>query len=350
MGLKTFHNIVLNDHYVFENYILGPSNQLAHAASMAICDSPGNIYNPFFIHSAVGMGKTHLLQAVCCRLIEKNPDINICFISCDEFSKRYLSAVQNASLDEFYSYFDNVDVFVVDDVHFLSNRETSQEQFFHIFNTLYNGKKQIIMSSDSSPDDIPELEERVISRFKWGLVVQIEVPTFETRLEIINRKVDSQNILVPSEIRELLAQKISTNIRELEGALMTIIGRSALLNIEIDEALVKDAIPDLFKDAPLVRITMDHIMRIVSKDYNVSISDLQSKERTKNVSFPRQIIMYLARILTNYSLEEIGGYLGGRDHTTVLHAFNKIQKMVDTKEDVKNTIDILTSTIKENTV
>lgn len=325
----------LNSHYIFDNFIIGPSNRLAHAAAMAVAEKPAEAYNPFFIHSEVGLGKTHLIQAVCYQLLKNNPDFKITYISCEDFMNEYMTAVQSHKLDQFRAFYRSADTLVVDDIHFLSNREQSQEEFFHTFNYLYNMGKQIILSSDSHPREIKNLEERLASRFKWGLVAQLDRPTFETRIKIIEVKAALRNAHFSDEVVAYIAEKIDTNIRELEGSIIKLLSYNTLLNREITLDLAKEI---LGEELVSQHVSIDDILKVISNEFRVSLADLQSKKRLKSLVFPRQIAMYLCRDLTNHSLQEIGGYFGGRDHTTVLHAEEKIKKLY--KEDDKTKLKI----------
>ncbi|CAN5427136.1 chromosomal replication initiator protein DnaA [soil metagenome] len=321
----------LNPDYVFENFVTGPCNQLSHAAAMNVSETPGKSYNPLFIHGGVGLGKTHLLQAVCQTVLERNGDARILYLSCDSFINQFVNAIQNNDMNTFRHRFRNVDMLVIDDIHFLGgDRERSQEEFFHTFNTLYQNHKQIILSADCPPSEIPELEERLVSRFNWGLVARIEKPCYETRIAILQKKANLRGLQLPDDVVDYIARKVENNTRELEGAITTLQGMGMLQHDVIDLALAKRALGDSgFSEQK--RITIEHIISGVTKYYNVRVSDLQSKKRHKSIAFPRQVCMFLARRHTRFSLEEIGGYFGGRDHTTVLHAVRTVDR--DCKDD-----------------
>src|SRR5688572_9828178 len=322
----------LNPDYVFENFVTGPCNRLSHAAALNVSDTPGKSYNPLFIHGGVGLGKTHLLQAVCQTVLERNGDARILYLSCDSFINQFVNAIQNNDMNSFRHRFRNVDVLVIDDIHFLGgDRERSQEEFFHTFNTLYQNHKQIILSADCPPSEIPELEERLVSRFNWGLVARIEKPCFETRIAILQKKAALRGMTMPDGVVDYIAQKVENNTRELEGAITKLQGMSALQNgIPITLEMAKEALGDSGYSEQK-RITIEQIINNVTRYYNVRVSDLQSKKRHKSIAFPRQVCMYLARRHTRFSLEEIGGYFGGRDHTTVLHAVRTVDR--DCKDD-----------------
>jgi len=311
---------------VFETFVVGPANRLCHAAAMAVVDAPGKAYNPLFIHGGVGLGKTHLLQAACRAYLAKNPRARLVYTSCEEFVNDFVSALQRGDVAAFRQRLRDVDFMVIDDIHFLARAERTQEEFFHTFNSLYNAHKQITLSSDSAPAEIPSLEERLVSRFKWGLVARLDPPAYETRLAIVNMKSDLRGVGMPKDVSEYIARSIDTNIRELEGALTRVIGYAALTNRPIGLPLAQEALRDLMVARPSVSI--EDIAKVVSARYNVKLSDLQGKRRLKSVALPRQICMHIARRMTEYSLEEIGGFFGGRDHTTVLYADDKVAQLV----------------------
>jgi len=309
--------LTLNGDYVFDNFVTGPCNRMAHAAAVAVSEAPGRAYNPFFIHGAVGLGKTHLLQAVCHQILEIAPASRIKYISCETFTNHFLEAVEKGAMNQFRYRYRNADVLVIDDIQFLAERERSQEEFFHTFNTLHQSSRQIILSADCPPPEIPSLEERLVSRFNSGLVTLLERPCLETRMAIVRKKANLRCLDVPEEVVRLIAGSIDSNIRELEGALakMELLGatREGCISVEAAREV-------LGVDTAQRRVTIPEILELVGQRYNLRQADLQGKRRTKSVTRPRQICMYLARQLTDLSLGEIGGYLGGRDHTTVLHA------------------------------
>ena len=322
--------VPLNPDYVFENFVTGPCNRLGHAASVAVSEQPGKAYNPLFIHGGVGLGKTHLLQAICQQVLERSSDKRILYLSCDSFINQFITAIETGDMNTFRYRYRHVDLLVIDDIHFLAGRDRTQEEFFHTFNTLYQGHKQIILSADCPPSEIPELEERLVSRFNWGLVARIEKPCYETRLAILQKKARLRGLSLPDDVVCYIAGKVENNTRELEGAISKIQGMSMLQEGRIDIELAKAALGE--SGSPdKKRITIQNILDAVTKYYNVKLSDLQSKKRHKSIAFPRQVCMYLARKNTRYSLEEIGGYFGGRDHTTVLHAVRTVEG--DAKDD-----------------
>lgn len=330
----------LSPDYVFDNFITGPCNQLAHAASLAVADQPGKAYSPLFIHGGVGLGKTHLLQAICQRVLAAQPGLRIVYLSCDTFVSQFIGAVGTGEMNQFRHRYRHADMLVIDDIHFLARHERTQEEFFHTFNTLYQQQRQIILSADCSPSEIPKLEERLVSRFKWGLVTRIEKPDYETRIAILQKKALIRGLNIPGDAICHIAARIETNTRELEGAIIKLQGMSMLTGGVIDLELAKRALGDTII-AEKQQITIQMILDAVTKYYNVRLSDLQSKKRHKSIAFPRQVCMYLARQHTHYSLEEIGGYFGGRDHTTALHAVRKLDDCIKSDRDIANQITIL---------
>jgi chromosomal replication initiator protein len=318
----------LNPQYTFENFVTGPCNRMAHAAALAVGDLPGRAYNPLFLHASVGLGKSHLIQAICHKIIAARPDVAMMYVSCEDFVNQFIAAIESGQLEEFRYRFRYLDVLVIDDIHFLADKDRTQEEFFHTFNTLYQAQKQVVLSSDSPPHEIPRLEERLVSRFKQGLVVRIDRPSFETRVAIVQKKSRLRGLELPEDVIQYIATVVDTNNRELEGAVVRVLGYASLCNRLVDMDLAKEALRDLVA-GPARTISIQDIADAVLKRYNARLSDLQSKRRSQSVALPRQVCMYLARRLTNRSLEEIGAFFGGRDHTTVLHAERKIHQMVD---------------------
>ena len=330
-GLLSASDVGLNPGYRFDTFVVGPCNRFAHAAAVGVSESPGKTYNPFFIHGNVGLGKTHLMQSLCHALLERDPSVRILYLSCETFVNHFISALENGDLHEFRNKYRNVDVLVVDDIHLLANKERTQEEFFHTFNTLYNAGKQIVLSSDSPPKDIPTLQGRLVSRFKWGLVTEMEPPCYETRMAILKRKSRERGRELPDDVARLLAERIDTNIRELEGAVTKVIGYAALAGQQVTEELARECLGEFFAKR-LGTPSMDDVLNVVTQHFNIRLSDIQSRKRTAAIAYARQVGMYLARRLTRLSLEEIGGYFGGRDHSTVLYAIQKITRMI--KSDV----------------
>jgi chromosomal replication initiator protein len=318
-------DMLLSPDYCFENFIVGPDNRLAHAAAVAVARKPGRAYNPFFIHAGVGLGKTHLLQAICQTAMRDVPHMRIYYTSCNGFMTQFLEAVQEGQMSNFRHRFRNVDMLVIDDIHDLSKRDRTQEEFFHTFNCLYQAGRQIVLSSDAAPNEIPDLEERLTSRFNCGLVARIDRPCYETRVEIIKSKAQLRGIGLPEDVASYIAAKIDSNIRELEGAITKVQSLAALHGATIDMDLAKQAIGDHITPGTSQHPTIQQIIDTVTRFYDVKLTDLLSKRRHKSIALPRQVGMWLARQHTRYSLEEIGGYFGGRDHTTVMHAIKAIR-------------------------
>jgi chromosomal replication initiator protein len=316
--------VLLSPDYAFEHFVVGPENRLAHAAAMAVAEKPGRAYNPFFIHGGVGLGKTHLLQAICQAMLRRAPRTRIVYISCNTFMDLFHDAVRAGRMSDFRSRFRTADVLVIDDIHFLSKHEQTQEEFFHTFNALYQAGKQLVLSSDAAPHEIPALEERLTSRFSCGLVARIDRPSYETRVAILKAKAALHDLQIPDEVPAYIAARIDSNIRELEGALTKVRGMAMAHHVEVSLDLAKSALNESQPMTGAGQPTIQSIIETVSRFYDVKLTDLLSKRRHKSVALPRQVCMWLARRHTRYSLEEIGGYFGGRDHTTVMHAIKTI--------------------------
>ena len=327
-------SLPINPEFGFDQFVVGPNNQMAHAAAVAVAETPGHAYNPLFIHGGVGLGKTHLLQAICLKIKQHQPDITMHYVSCDGFMTQFMNAVQSGRMAEFRHTFRDIDLLVIDDIHFLAKRDRTQEEFFHTFNALYQGNKQIVLSSDAPPEEIPDLEERLISRFLWGLVVKVEKPGFESRVEILKRKADERGLELPDSVATEIAHHIDSNIRELEGAITKLQIFSNIKKCDIDLNLTRDALGEEFASSVAsagVGISIDQIISEVSGFYHIKRTDLLGKRRHKSIAHPRQIGMYLSRQQTKHSLEEVGAHFGGRDHTTVMHAVRTISRKC--KED-----------------
>lgn len=337
----------LNPRYNFENFIIGSSNRHAHAYSLAVAESPAKTYNPLFIYGGVGLGKTHLMQATCHHIKNKSAGkAKICYITSEKFTNELIDAIQHHSTAAFRQRYRNVDVLVIDDVQFIAGKESTQEEFFHTFNALYDAHKQIILSSDRPPKEISNLQDRLVSRFNWGLTTDIQPPDLETRIAILKKKIEREPVPVPDEVIYFIAQLIKTNIRELEGALIRTIAYSLLEEEPITLDLAKDVLKDLLKE-PKKLITVDFIQRCVVEEFGLTLQDLKTKKRNKNIVLPRQIAMYLSRELTELSLPEIGAYFGGKDHTTVLHSFNKIKNEILSNEILKEKINKVIKIIEQ---
>jgi chromosomal replication initiator protein len=339
-------NTQLNAKFTFENFVIGPSNRFACAASLAVSESPAKAYNPLFIYSPVGLGKTHLLQAITHNIKKNFPDLKHCYLSSEKFTNELIEAIRHKSTNQFRKKYRNIDVLLIDDIQFIAGKESTQEEFFHTFNNLHNKRKQIIITSDRPPKDIAKLEERLISRFAWGLIADIQPPDFETRVAILRKKTENAHVSVPDDVIYFIAEQIKTNIRELEGALIRVSAYAAIeerpINLEMTKFVLKDMVKETVKN-----ITIDMIQKTVVKFYGMSLSDLRAKKRNRNVVLPRQIAIYLSRELTNLSLPEIGNSFGGRDHTTVLHSCKKIQKQLKEDQSIYDAVEKLTTTLKQ---
>ncbi|MCY2932474.1 MAG: chromosomal replication initiator protein DnaA [Planctomycetota bacterium] len=329
--------------YHFDSFVQGPCNRLAFAASVAIADAPGKAYNPLFLHGSVGLGKTHLLHAICRKIKADNPAAKICVLSCETFVNHFISAVERGQLHEFRYRYRHVDLLAIDDIQFL--REQTQEEFFHTFNTLYQAQKQIVLTSDREPKEIHHLEERLISRLNWGLVARIDKPCYETRVAIVHKKARMRNIALPEDVVCFIAGAIESNSRELEGAISRVAMLAAVLDRPIDLNLAEQALGAKGADRAERQITIEDILKAVTGRFRVRLSDLQSRKRSRSIALPRQICMFLARSLTRHSLEEIGGYFGGRDHTTVLHANKTVDTLCKKNPEFQATLESLTQEI-----
>jgi chromosomal replication initiator protein len=329
---EAHNNIGLNPAYTFDDFVIGSSNKMAHAAAMAVAESPAKAYNPLFIYGKAGMGKTHLMNAIGHCVAAKNPGMKVVYITSEQFTNQLIQSIQSRSTDRFRARYRTVDVLLIDDVHFIAGKESTQEEFFHTFNTLHDAHKQIVLSSDKPPKEIDRLEERLVSRFEWGLIVSISQPDFETRVAILRQKLKRENIAVPDDVIFYIGEKIKSNIRELEGALKRVVANAVLLKQSVTPELARSVLKDMVKEKES-RILAESIFEEVASYFNVRVSDIKGRRRTKQMVVPRQISMYLIRKLTDHSLPEIGELCGGRDHTTILHACESIES--DMKKDAK---------------
>ncbi len=336
----------LNPRYTFENFVVGPSNRHAHAYSLAVAESPAKTYNPLFIYGGVGLGKTHLMQAICHQIKKQAGSAKICYITSERFTNELIDAIQHRSTNNFRQKYRTIDVLVIDDIQFIAGKESTQEEFFHTFNALHDAHKQIIMSSDRPPKEISNLQDRLVSRFSWGLTTDIQPPDLETRVAILKKKIEREPVAVPDDVIFFIAQLIKTNIRELEGALIRTIAYSLLEEEPITLALAKEVLKDLLKE-PKKLITVDFIQRCIAEEFGVSLHDLKTKRRNKNIVLPRQIAMYISRELTDFSLPEIGDFFGGKDHTTVLHSYNKIKEGLNKNGELKNKVERIIQVIQQ---
>jgi chromosomal replication initiator protein len=334
-----------NQKYTFDDFVIGPGNRFAHAASVAVSESPAKQYNPLFIYGPTGLGKTHLLQAIAHEMKRRHPEFKILYISSEKFTNQLITAIQTKSTPQFRAKYRTLDLLLIDDVHFIAEKDSTQEEFFNTFNALYEAHKQIVVTSDRPPKDIPGLEERLVSRFGWGLVTDIQPPDFETRVAILKKKMERETVVVPDDVAYFIADKIKSNIRELEGALIRVVAYCTLTNSKIDIRLAQEILKDSFKEEAQ-KFTIEGIQKVVADYFSVKVSDLRSKRRTVSIVRPRQIAMYLVRELTQHSLPEIGEYFGGKDHTTVLHSCNKIASERDKDVAVRVLLDKLLGLLK----
>ena len=332
-------SIRLNPRFSFESFVVGPCNHLAFAASQAISGAPGKIYNPFFIYGKVGLGKTHLMQAIAQAVLKKN-NARVKYVSSERFTNELIGAIQNRTTEKFRQKYRNIDVLLIDDVHFIAGKESTQEEFFHTFNVLYDNHKQIIMSSDRSPKEITNLEERLISRFCWGLIVDVQPPDLETRIAILKKKIEKEPIKIEDGVLQYIAEAITDNTRELEGALVRIMAYSLIENKPITLEIAKNVLRDVITQKPR-KLDVELVLEKTAEYFKISKSELKSKRRTKNVVLPKQITMYLLRELTDYSLPEIGSLLGAKHHTTILYAHKRIKEKLEKDTLLKNTIDTI---------
>jgi chromosomal replication initiator protein len=328
----------LNPRYTFDTFVVGSSNQFAQAACQAVAELPSKAYNPLFIYGGVGLGKTHLLHAVGHETVRLFQGMTVVYLSSERFTNELINAIRYDRTAEFRARYRTIDLLLIDDIQFISGKERTQEEFFHTFNDLYESRKQIIVSSDCSPKDIPEIEERLRSRFEWGLIADIQPPDFETRVAILKKKAALERVRLADDVAYLIASRVKSNIRELEGSLTRMIAFCALTGREMSVDLAQEVLSDLWGDEEKV-ITIEQIQRKVSDFFGVKLGDLKAKNRTKAVAFPRQIAMYLARQLTHASLSEVGRAFGGKDHTTVLHAVDKIQTLLQDDPKLRKTVD-----------
>lgn len=335
----------LNPRYTFDSFVVGPSNRFVHAASLAICDSPAKAYNPLFIYGGVGLGKTHLMHAIGQKVLQKYPKSKVLYISSEEFTNHLINAIQTRNTLKFREKYRHVDVLLIDDIQFIAGKESTQEEFFHTFNALHDAHKQIVVSSDRPPKEIQSLEERLVSRFEWGLVTDIQPPDFETRIAILKKKSERETIALPDDLFFFLAEKVRSNIRELEGALIRVVAYAKLIGKDVSVELAKEVLKDMILEGEK-KVTIESIQKKVCDYFDIRLSDMKIKKRSRAIAYPRQIAMYLARQLTDYSLPEIGEYFGGRDHTTVLHAHEKIEGDLKVKKGLNDLVDKLIESIK----
>lgn len=329
----------LNSKYTFDTFVIGKGNQMAHAAALVVSEEPGTIYNPLFFYGGVGLGKTHLMHAIGHQYLQINPNANIKYVTSENFANDFINSIQNRTQEKFRQKYRNVDLLLVDDIQFFADKEGTQEEFFHTFNALYDQRKQIVLTSDRLPNEIPKLQERLVSRFAWGLSVDITPPDLETRIAILRKKANAEGLEIPNDALSYIAGQIDSNIRELEGALVRVQAYSAIQRSDITTSLAADALKSMVKNDSKQNVSIASIQQKVSKYYDITLADLKGKKRVRQIVLPRQIAMYLSRELTSTSLPKIGKEFGGKDHTTVIHAHEKIKKLVDSNEELKAQVE-----------
>ncbi len=336
----------MNPKYTFETFVVGNSNRFAHAASLAVAETPARAYNPLFIYGGVGLGKTHLMHAIGHFVIAQNPVTRVAYVSTETFTNEFINALRDNSTLDFQNRYRHVDVLLIDDIQFLAGKERTQEEFYHTVNAIYEANKQIVISSDRPPKEIPTLEDRLRSRFEWGLICDIQAPDLETRIAILRKRAQMESLNVPDEVIGYIAANIETNIRELEGALTRVVAYSGMMRSPVTYDLAMFALKDILPPSRPKQITIDSIKEVVAKHYNLKLQDFEVRKRTRNVAFPRQIAMYLSRELTDCSLPKIGEEFGGRDHTTVIHAYDKISDDIKQDPSFAAIVDLLVNRIR----
>ena len=334
-------NSILNPKYTFDTFVIGNGNRLAHAASVAVSEAPAQAYNPLFLYGGVGLGKTHLMHAIGHYILSQNPSSKVLYVSSEKFTNELINAIKDDRNEEFRSKYRNIDVLLIDDIQFIGGKERTQEEFFHTFNALYEANKQIIISSDRPPKEITTLEDRLRSRFEWGLTADIQSPDLETRIAILQKKAQLENLFIPNDVLVFIADKVISNIRELEGALNRVIAYSSLTETDISVDLCAEALKELLSAANTKVINTTHIIETVSRYFDLRPEEFKSQKRNRSISFPRQIAMYLCRDIIGLSLPKIGDEFGGRDHTTVIHAVQKIEEETHSNLETKRTVEEL---------
>ena len=338
-------HVLLNDRFTFDNFVVGKSNQFSHAASLSVAQSPAKHYNPLFIYGGTGLGKTHLMQAIGNYVLTRGIVQNIHYGSAECFMNEMIQAIQTGAMPDFRNKYRRVELLLIDDIQFLANKESTQEEFFHTFNTLYDSGKQIVLTSDRPPREIPNIEERLISRFQWGLVTDIQPPDLETRLAILKNKAASEALILPEEVLMFIARHIKSNVRELEGSLIRLLAYSSITSSDITVEFAEEVLKHILKHEEK-RITVELVQKHVAEHFEIPLSDLKAKKRTKKIAFSRQVAMYLCRKLTDLSLIEVGAHFGGRDHTTVMYACDKVEEWIQSNSQGRREISVLAEKIK----
>ncbi|MBV9674374.1 MAG: chromosomal replication initiator protein DnaA [Verrucomicrobia bacterium] len=344
--LESANNLGMNPRNTFETFVVGSNNQFAHAAALAVAQSPAKTYNPLFIYGGVGLGKTHLMQAIGQQVVERKKSFKVMYLSSERFTNEFIDAIQHNTLVKFRKRYRQADVLLIDDIHFLSGKERSQEEFFHTFNTLFDGRKQIVLSSDRPASEIANLEHRLVSRFEWGLTAELQPPDIETRMAILRKKAQALHVQLAPEVLEFLAQRVRSNVRRLEGALMRVASFASLSGREVSRETVEQLLRDILQEEARKIVTIDQIQRKVAEHFDVRLADMTSKRRPANIAFPRQVAMYLARRHTKASLNEIGDAFGGRDHGTVLHACKAVSQRMGKEDQLRQLISLLNTQLE----
>lgn len=340
---------MLNPKYTFDTFVIGNGNRFAHAASLAVAEAPAKAYNPLFLYGGVGLGKTHLMHAIGHYILEHNPNTRVLYISSEKFTNEFINAIRDNRGESFRNKYRNIDILLIDDIQFIAGKDGTQEEFFHTFNALHEERKQIIISSDRTPKEIPTLEERLRSRFEWGLITDIQPPDLETRIAILRKKAKSENLDIPNEAMMYIANQINTNIRELEGALIRVVAYSSLINEDVTVHLAAEALKDIIPSNRPRVISIQDIQQKVGEYYGLRLEDFKARKRTKAIAFPRQVAMYLSREMTDFSLPKIGEAFGGRDHTTVIHAHEKISDGINRDQELYKIVQNIREKIKNLT-
>lgn len=338
----------INPKNTFSNFIVGGGSELAHAACVAVSNAPAHAYNPLFLYGDTGLGKTHLMHAVAHQALNRNPSCRIAYVSCERFTNEFIRAIQENTLTKFRSRYRSVDYLLIDDIQFLAGKERIQEEFFHTFNELYEAQRQIFLTSDRPAGEIDKIESRLLSRFQWGLVADIQAPDWETRVAILTKKAQAMGISIEPEVLEFLAKNISRNVRRMEGALTRVAGYVGLTRKKADLETIQRLLRDILREENLSRITIETIQKKVVDYYHLRMADMLSRRRPANIAFPRQVAMYLSRILTEHSLQEIGGAFGGRDHGTVIHACKTVENMMDQDASIKTAVELLNEQLSQS--
>ncbi|HEX6133947.1 MAG TPA: chromosomal replication initiator protein DnaA [Longimicrobiales bacterium] len=331
----------LNERYTFERFVVGANNQLSAAACRAVAEAPARMYNPLFIYGGVGLGKTHLMHAIGHVLLARDPAKRVAYVSSERFTNDLIASIQEGRMADFRRRYRDIDLLLIDDVHFLGEKERTQEEFFHTFNALHDAQRQIVMTSDRPPKEIPGLEERLVSRFEWGLVTDIKPPDLETRVAILRKKAEDDSISLADEVLDYIARNCRSNVRELEGAVIKLLAYSSLTRREVTLDLAREALGGVLREGPAIEVTADLIRERVAQEWGVSVDGLMSKRRTKDLTVPRQVAMYLIRELLDLSLVEIGNLFGGRDHSTVIHAVNKVEEELALDDGFRTRVELL---------